>query len=104
NTFTETQYVGTVQLSDQLSHATTLLTRYSFRKVVVSNLNIPPQEIPLFEQPTLVSQFGASWLRDTRDNPADATKGSVNNADFSVASTSIGSSASFIRFFFQNST
>jgi outer membrane protein insertion porin family len=104
NTFTETQYEGSVQLSDQLSHATTLLARYSFRKVVVSNLNIPPQEIPLFEQPTLVSQFGASWLRDTRDNPANASKGWLNSADFGIADTHIGSSASFIRFLYQNAS
>src|SRR5262249_981215 len=48
NTFSETQYEGNVQLTDQLSRATTLLARYTFRKVLVSNLNIPPEEIPLF--------------------------------------------------------
>jgi len=61
-------------------------------------------EVPLFNQPTLVSQFGATWFRDSRDNPADATKGSFNSADFSDADTNYGSSASFMRFFFQNST
>jgi outer membrane protein insertion porin family len=106
NTFTETQYVGTVQLTDQVTPITTFVYRYSFRKVLVSNLNshVSPEEIPLFEQPTLVSQFGVTWLRDSRDNPAEATKGSYNSADFSDADTKIGSSASFLRFFFQNST
>ena len=106
NTFTEMRYEGSLQLTDQVTPRTTVVYRYSFRKVDVSNLNshIAPEEIPLFEQPTLVSEFGATWLRDARDNPADATKGSLNSADFSVASTSIGSSASFLRFSFQNST
>jgi outer membrane protein insertion porin family len=104
NTFTEQRYEGSVQLTDQITPLTTVLYRYSFRKVLVSNLNIPPQEIPLFQQPTLVSQFGVTWFRDSRDNPADASKGSFNSADFSDASTRIGSSASFLRFFFQNST
>lgn len=106
NTFTETHYEGSMQLTDQLTPLTTVLYRYSFRKVLVSNLNthVAPEEIPLFEQPTLVSQFGVTWFRDARDNPADATKGSFNTADFSVADTGIGSSASFLRFFFQNST
>jgi len=104
NTFTDTHYEGSVQLTDQLSHATTLLFRYSFRKILVSNLNIPPEEIPLFQQPTLVSQFGASWVRDTRDNPADASKGWLNSADFGIADTYIGSSASFLRFLYQNSS
>ena len=104
NTFTETHYEGSVQLTDQQSHATTLLVRYSFRKILVSNLNIPPEEIPLFQQPTLVSEFSGTWVRDTRDNPADATKGWLNSANFGVADTYLGSSASFIRFLYQNSS
>jgi outer membrane protein insertion porin family len=106
NTFTEMRYEGSMQLTDQVTARTTLLYRYSFRKVLVSNLNshIAPEEIPLFQQPTLVSQFGVTWFRDTRDNPADASKGSFNSADFSVADTYFGSSASFLRFFVQNST
>jgi outer membrane protein insertion porin family len=106
NTFTATRYEISAQLTHQVTPLTTILYRYSFRKVLVSNLNehIAPEEVPLFEQPTLVSQLGVTWLRDARDNPADATKGSFNSADFSVASTSIGSSASFLRFYFQNST
>ena len=104
NTFTEMRYEVSGQLTNQMTPLTTLLYRYAFRKVLVSSLNIAPEEIPLFEQPTLVSEFGVTWLRDARDNPADATKGNFNSADFNIASTSIGSSASFLRFFFQNST
>jgi outer membrane protein insertion porin family len=106
NTFTQTRYEGSVEMTDQVTPRTSLLYHYAFRKVLVSNLNatIPPEEIPLFNAPTLVSQFGAGWVRDARDNPADATKGNFNSADFSVAATSIGSSASFLRFYYQNST
>ena len=104
NTFTESRYEGSVQLTDQISARTTALFRYSFRKVLVSNLNIPSEEIPLFQQPTLVSQVGASLVRDTRDNPADATKGWFNSGDFGIADTRIGSSASFLRFLYQNSS
>jgi outer membrane protein assembly factor BamA len=104
NTFSQTRYEGNLQLTEQISPRSSLLYRYAFREVKVSNLNIPSEEIPLFNQPTLVSQFGVTWFRDTRDNPADATKGSFNSADASVADTKIGSSASFARFFIQNST
>src|SRR3984957_9077924 len=104
NTFTEMRYEVSGQLTDQVTPFTTLLYRYAFRKVLVSSLNIAAEEVPFFEQPTLVSEFGVTWLRDKRDNPADASKGSFNSADFNIASTSIGSSASFLRFFFQNST
>ncbi len=104
NTFSEERYEGSVQLTQQYSPRTTLLYRYSFRKVLVSNLKIPSEEIPLFQQPTLVSQFGLSWVRDTRDNPADASKGTLNTADLGIADTDIGSSASFLRFLFQNAS
>lgn len=106
NTFTQTRYEAALQLTDVLNSHTTLLYRYAFRKVVISNLNshVLPEEVPLFEQPTLVSEFGAAWIRDTRDNPADATKGTFNSADVAIADTKIGSSASFVRLFYQNST
>jgi len=106
NTFTVMRYEGSTQLTDQVTPLSTVVYRYAFRKVLVSNLNthITPEQIPLFEQPTLVSEFGVTWLRDARDNPADASKGNFNSADFNIASTSFGSSASFLRFFFQNST
>jgi outer membrane protein assembly complex protein YaeT len=104
NTFTLTRYESAVQLAHQHSLATSLLYRYSFRKVRVSNLNIPEVEVPLFNAPTLVSQFGLTWARDTRNNPAEATKGNFNSFDVGIADTAIGSSASFWRGFFQNST
>ncbi|HTC43345.1 MAG TPA: POTRA domain-containing protein [Candidatus Acidoferrales bacterium] len=104
NTFTQTRYEGNIQITDRLTPRSSLLLRYAFRKVTLSNLNVPEEEVPLFYQPTLVSEFSASWFRDTRDNPADATKGSFNTADFSVAGTALGSSASFLRLFLQNST
>jgi outer membrane protein assembly factor BamA len=106
NTFTQTRYEGSLQMSDQVTPRTSLLYHYTFRKVVVTNLSthISPEEIPLFNAPTLVSQFGLGWSRDARDNPADATKGNFNSADVSVADTKIGSSASFLRFYYQNST
>jgi outer membrane protein insertion porin family len=104
NTFTQTRFEGNVQITDQLTPRSSFLLRYAFRKVDLSNLNVPQEEVPLFYQPTLVSEFAATWFRDTRDNPADATKGSFNTADFSVASTAFGSSASFMRILMQNST
>ena len=106
NTFTEDRYEGSVQLTERISSRTTLLYHYAFRKVLVSNLNkhISPEEIPLFNAPTLVSEFGVTWFRDHRDNPADATRGTFNNFDFSLADTGLGSSASFLRFFTQNAT
>ena len=104
NTFTQSRYEGSVQLTDQVNARNTIFFRYAFRQVLVADLKIPPEEIPLFNQPTLVSEFGVTWVRDSRNNPADATKGSFNSADLDVSDTYLGSSASFLRFFYQNST
>ncbi|MGH9592307.1 MAG: BamA/TamA family outer membrane protein, partial [Bryobacteraceae bacterium] len=105
-TFTSTRYEGSLQLAQRISRSTSMLYRYAYRKVLVdaNSLHIAPQQIPLYSQPTLVSEFGASWVRERRDNPADATRGNFNSVDFSLAGKPIGSSASFARIFFQNSS
>lgn len=104
NTFSAQRYEGSVQLTQTVSQATTLFYRYVFRKVLVTSLNIPAEEVPLFNQPTLVSLLGVTWFRDRRNNPVDPSKGNFTNLDFSVAGTSLGSSANFARFFAQSTT
>lgn len=102
NTFSQQRYEANLQFTQELTTRSNFLYRYAFRKVTVSNLNIPSEEVPLFNQPTLISQFSTTWFRDTRNNPADATKGTFNSVDVGVASTAIGSSASFARLFIQS--
>jgi outer membrane protein insertion porin family len=104
NTFTSTRYEGAFQVVESLSRSSSLLYRYYFRRVTASELKIAPDEIPLLSQPTLVSGFGVTYARDRRDNPADPKRGTFNTADASVALRSLGSSASFFRGFFQNTS
>jgi outer membrane protein insertion porin family len=103
-TFTSTRYEGSIQITDRLSSSSSLLARYFYRRILASDLQIEPEEIPLFSQPTQASGFGLAWERDRRDSPADPTHGEFDNADFSVASKALDSSANFMRFFFQDST
>ena len=106
NTFTSTRFEGSLQLVQKLSPSSSLLYRYFYRRVKASNLvqTISPEQIPLLSQPTLVSGFGLTYARDRRDDPADAKHGTFNTVDVSDAMMSIGSSASFFRGFFQNSS
>lgn len=104
STFTSTRYEGALQLAQKLSHSSALLYRYFYRDVRASNLKVTVEEINLLNQPTLVSGFGLTYVLDHRDNPADPNRGSFNTADVSFASTTLGSSASFFRGFFQNSS
>ncbi|HEV2489021.1 MAG TPA: POTRA domain-containing protein [Candidatus Acidoferrales bacterium] len=104
NTFTSTRYEGSLQFVQSPSPFTSIFYRYFYRRVLASSLQITVQQIPLFSQPTEVSGFGITWIRDRRNNPADPTRGTFNTVDFSAASQSLGSSASFLRFFAQNSS
>jgi outer membrane protein insertion porin family len=104
NTFTATRYEGSVQLSQTVSPSTSLMYRYFYRHVTATNLNVSVEEVPLFSQPTRVSGFEETWVRDRRNNPADPSNGSFNTVDFSVATRSLGSTATFLRFSLQNST
>jgi outer membrane protein insertion porin family len=105
-TFTSTRYEGSIQLEHRISRTSELFYRYTYRKVLIdaATLMIAPEEVPLFSQPDLVSEFGVSWVREHRDNPGDATHGSYNSVDFSLAGKQVGSSASFTRIFLQNSS
>jgi len=103
-TFTSTRTEGSVQFTDHLSTSTSILFRYAYRHVLATDLQISPEEIPLYNQPTRVSLVGATWLRDRRDSPSDASHGSLNTVDADVAMRAIGSSASYLRVFLQNST
>jgi len=106
NTFNSERYEGAVQLIDTISTSSSVLYRYFFRHVLVDadSLKIAPEEIPLFSQPTRISGFGVSWFRDRRNNAADATKGTYNTVDLSIAARDVGSSASFFRGYIQNSS
>jgi outer membrane protein insertion porin family len=106
NTFTSYRYEGAVEVIDKLSAASSLLYRYFYRRVEVSNLarKIQPGQIPLLSQPTQVSGFGLTYARDRRDNPSDAKHGTFNTVDVSLPQRSLGSRASFFRGSFQNSS
>jgi outer membrane protein insertion porin family len=106
NTFTSTRFEAAAQLAEKLSTSSSLLYRYFYRRVEVSEIanTIEKEEIPLLSQPTLVSGFGITYARDRRDNPSDAKHGNFNTIDLSVASTALSSSADFFRGSFQNST
>lgn len=106
DTFTSTRLQTGIDLVQKLSSSSSFVYQYFYRRVKASNINstINPEQIPLLSQPTLVSGFDVSYVRDRRDNPADASKGSFNTIDVSDAIKMIGSSADFVRLSFQNST
>jgi len=103
-TFDSKRQEVSVILQKQYGPHTSLLGRYDFRNVDVSNLQINPADIPLLSQATLVATLGGTYINDHRDNPVDATQGSYSVADANVAWDKLGSSANFFRISGQNST
>jgi len=105
-TFTSRRYEASVQLAQRISNTSSFLYRYAYRKVnTVLNVNtITSEQLPLFNQNTDIAEFGASWLRDRRNSPADPTRGDFENIDLVVAIKPVGSSVDFVRIFLQNST
>jgi len=102
-TFTSTRTEGSVQLTNRLSPTTSIQFRYAYRRVLASDLQIAPQAIPLFIQPTEVAFFSISGVHDSRDSLSDPTRGTFNSVVLDYASRSVGSSASFLRATFENS-
>ena len=104
STFNSTRYEGAFEVVDTVSPSTTLSFRYFYRRVRASDIKVALDEIPLLSQPTLVGGFAFTWTRERRDNPTDAKHGTFNTVDVSDALRSVGSSASFFRGYFQNSS
>ena len=103
-TFTSERLEGSVQFSQTLSKASTMLYRFTYRKVRASNIEVSPDQVPLLSQPTRVGIPAFSYIRDKRDNPVETTKGNYTTFDGGVASGYFGSEADFSRVLIQNST
>jgi outer membrane protein insertion porin family len=106
NTFTSERLDGTVQAEQKYSRATTMLYRLSYQRVSVdpNSLVIDPTLIPLYSKPVRLAIPSFTYVRDTRDNPIDSTKGSYTIADLGLATSALGSEANFGKVLLQNST
>jgi outer membrane protein insertion porin family len=104
NTFSAKREEGSVQLSQKLSKPSTILYRFSYRRVGVSNLKIDPNLVPLLSQPVRVGVLSANYIQDRRDDPTDAHKGIYNTVDLGLASNALGSQVNFVRGLARNAT
>ncbi len=81
---------------------TRLQVRYDFNKTILSHLLVPD----LVLQPdrnVLLSTLSATVIRDTRDKPLDAHRGSFSTINLGITPTAFGSSANFAKLFGQYS-
>jgi outer membrane protein insertion porin family len=103
-TFTSKRLEGSVQAEQTVSKATTLLYRFTYRRVQATNLVIEPQLVPLLSQPVRVGMPTFTYIRDQRDNPLESTRGFYTTVDAGLAAGFFGSQANFSRVLAQNTT
>lgn len=79
---------------------TRLQLRYDFNKTVLSHLLV--EELVLSQDRSVhLSTVSGTLLRDTRDKPLDAHRGSFSTLNLALTPTGLGSSASFAKLFGQ---
>jgi outer membrane protein insertion porin family len=76
--------------------------RYRFRRTILSNLLIPGLVLPQ-DQRLRLSTLSATWIRDTRDKPLDASRGFYQTLDLGITPKALGSNFNFARFLGQSS-
>jgi len=97
---------GTGDLSFQVERLmnrktnTRLQLRYDFNKTSLSHLIVPELVLDQ-DRHVRLSTLSASLLRDTRDKPLDAHRGSFSTVNFGITPIALGSSASFAKMFGQ---
>ncbi len=95
---------GSWQLEKPLNKDKTrrIQLRYRFRRTVLSNLLIPGLVLPQ-DQRLRLSTLSATWIRDTRDKPLDASRGFYETLDLGITPKALGSNTNFARFLGQSS-
>ncbi len=90
------------QLERVLNHKTNerLQLRYDFNKTILSHLLVPELVLPQ-DRDIRLSTLSGTLLRDTRDKPLDAHRGSFSTINLGITPVALGSSADFARFFGQ---
>ena len=79
---------------------TRLQFRYDFNKTDLSHLIVPELVLDQ-DRHVLLSTFSGTFIRDTRDKPLDAHRGSFMTVNFGITPTALGSSANFTKLFGQ---
>ena len=90
----------------RISKANTLVYEYSFRRVKVAaeSLQVGKDEIAPLSTATRVGGPGVTWIRDTRDSPLDAHRGTYTSFQDFLSGESFGAQAEFNRLDLENSS
>lgn len=89
-----------------ISKANTLVYEFDFRRVKVqaSSLQVFPAEIALLSTAVRVAGPALTWIRDTRDSPLDAHRGTYTSFQEFLSVGALGAQADFNRLDVSNSS
>ena len=98
-TYAASRTEGSIRVTEHAKRPNTLIYEFAYRLVKINpaTIQVAPNQIPLFSQPARVGGPGVTWLRDSRDNPLDAHRGTYISAQNFFANGSFGSQADFNR-------
>jgi outer membrane protein insertion porin family len=98
--FSTTTLNAAVQVLKRFGRVDNFFVRYNFETVDLSDVLVNPQATGQEDLGTLkLSTFSTAWLRDTRDDPIEPSRGIFNTLNFSVSSKLYGSEANLVSFF-----
>jgi outer membrane protein insertion porin family len=103
-TFTSRRAEGSIQAEEIINKTSTMDYSFTFRQVKASNIQISPAEIPPLSLPVRVGEPGLSYIRSTRDNDLNPTKGMYVAGTTGVSDSHFGSQADFSHILIQNAT
>jgi outer membrane protein assembly complex protein YaeT len=88
-----------------ISKANTLIYEFSFRRVKVAadSLQVFAAEVPVLSAAVRVAGPGLTWIRDTRDSPLDAHRGTYTSFQDFLSLEDVGAQAQFNRLDLSNS-
>lgn len=95
--FTSFRFLALAQLQKKLDDRTGFFFRYSFERVIVSDLMLAPNVLERQDRPVRLGILGVAYYRDRLDNPFDPTDGDFTSVDFQVAVKTLGSSDQYTR-------
>jgi outer membrane protein insertion porin family len=103
-TFAAQRAESSIQLAQRLTRANSFQYRFTFRHVIISDLVISPELVPLFSQPEREGILSMTFIQDRRDDPINTHRGVYNTIDMGVALKGLGSISEFSRVLMRNST
>ncbi len=82
-----------------LSRANTFIYEFDFRRVKVAedSLQVFPSEVPVLAHAVRVGGPGFTWIRDTRDSPIDAHRGTYTSFQEFLSAPATGAEVGFNR-------